>query len=174
VRPIELIRIYSRTPQNRDAFAAAITQETGVNTVTVDSAEACVTDMDTVVLITKAAEPVIRSAWIRDGAHINAAGANAANRREVDAATIERASILVTDDKEQALIEAAEFRDLVAAGRLEWDAIKELGDLVCGAPARRSRNDVTLFKSLGVSLEDIAFADLIYRRALERGAGRTL
>lgn len=175
VRPIEHIRVYSRSPANRSAFADAMAAETGVEVIPVESAEACVTDTDVVVLITKAVEPVIRSAWIRDGAHINAAGANAANRREVDVATIERASLLVTDDKDQALIEAAEFRDLVDAGRLSWDAVHELGDLVMGtAPRRSAQDEVTLFKSLGVALEDIAFADLIYRRALERGVGARL
>jgi ornithine cyclodeaminase/alanine dehydrogenase len=174
VRPIELIRIHSRSAQNRDAFAAAMAEETGINTVAVDSAEACVTDMDVVVLITKATEPVIRAEWLRSGAHVNAAGANAANRREVDAATVLRAGILATDDKEQALIEAAEFRDLVQAGRLTWDAVRELGELVTGAPGRHARGDLTLFKSLGVSLEDIAFAELIYRRARERGLGAAM
>jgi ornithine cyclodeaminase/alanine dehydrogenase len=175
VRPIELIRIHSRSPENRDAFARAIAAETGVNTVAVDSAEACVTDMDVIVLITKAAEPVIRSEWLRDGVHVNGAGANAANRREIDAATIARARVLATDDKDQALIEATEFRDLVAAGRLTWDAVYELGDLVTGAArGRHAPGDLTLFKSLGVSLEDIAFADLIYRRALERGVGQEM
>ena len=175
VRPIELIRIYSRSPENREAFARAMAEETGVKTVVVDSAEACVRDMDVLVLITKATEPVIRSEWVREGAHINGAGANAANRREIDAATVLRARLLVTDDKEQARIEEAEFRDLVAAGRLSWDAVHELGDLVTGAaPGRRAPGDLTLFKSLGVSLEDIAFAELIYRRAVERGVGQAM
>ncbi|HET9904559.1 MAG TPA: ornithine cyclodeaminase family protein [Xanthobacteraceae bacterium] len=172
VRPIAHIRVYSRSPENRAAFARAMAAETGVETAAVDTAEACVREADIIVLITKAAEPVIRSAWVRDGAHINAAGANAANRREVDPATVERASLLVTDDKAQAHIEAAEFRDLVAAGRLGWDAVHELGEVVTGAvPGRKSPHAVTLFKSLGVALEDIAFAELIYRRACEEGAG---
>jgi ornithine cyclodeaminase/alanine dehydrogenase len=175
VRPIELIRIYSRTAENRDAFARAMADETGVNTVAVETAQACVTDMDVIVLITKASEPVIRSAWLRDGVHINGAGANAANRCEIDAETIERARVLATDDKEQAQIEAAEFLDLVGERRLAWDAVHELGDLVTGVvPGRHAASDVTLFKSLGVSLEDIAFADMIYRRALERGVGPAL
>lgn len=175
VRPIELIRVYSRAPDNRAAFAQAMADETGINTVAVDSAEACVSEMDVIVLITKASDPVIRSAWVKDGAHINGAGANAANRREIDAATVLRARVLATDDKEQALIEAAEFRDLVAAGRLTWDAVRALGDIVTQAvPGRLAPSDVTLFKSLGVSLEDIAFAELIYRRARARGLGQPM
>jgi alanine dehydrogenase len=174
-RPIRLIRVYSRTPEAREGFATAMARETGVETVVAASAEACVRDTDVVVLITKAAEPVIRSEWLRDGTHVNGAGANAANRREIDVATIERSIALVTDDKSQAEIEAAEFRDLVSEGRLKWDDVYELGDVVSGAvTTRQSRSDLTLFKSLGVALEDIAFADMIYRRALEQGVGRRM
>ncbi len=83
--------------------------------------------------------------------------------------------MLVTDDKEQAKIEAAEFRDLVQEGRLKWDDVHELGDVVSGAvKTRTSPQDVTLFKSLGVALEDMAFAEMIYRRALEKGVGRRM
>jgi ornithine cyclodeaminase/alanine dehydrogenase-like protein (mu-crystallin family) len=106
---------------------------------------------------------------------VNAAGANAANRRELDQATVLRSRVLVTDDLAQAKIEAAEFRDLVAAGTLSWDAVHEIGDLVTGVvPGRHAPGDLTLFKSLGVALEDMAFAELIYRRALEQGVGRRL
>ena len=172
-RPIKLIRVFSRTAEAREAFAREVEKETGVETMVAASAEACVSDTDVIVLITKAAEPVIRSEWLRDGVHVNGAGANAANRRELDVATVLRAGILVTDDKEQAKIEAAEFRDLVGEGRLRWEDVHEIGDLVTGAvKGRRSAADVTLFKSLGVALEDMAFAEMIYRRALEKGVGR--
>jgi ornithine cyclodeaminase/alanine dehydrogenase len=175
VRPIKEIRIFSPTPANRAAFAREMEQETGIVARVMDSGEACIVGADVIVLITKAADPVIRSEWLREGAHINGAGANAANRRELDAATVLRARVLVTDDLAQAKIEAAEFRDLVKDGRLTWDAVHELGDVVTGAVAgRHGPQDLTLFKSLGVGLEDIAFAEMIYRRALAQGAGQTL
>jgi alanine dehydrogenase len=107
--------------------------------------------------------------------HVNAAGANAANRRELDQATVLRAAVRVTDDRRQAHIEAAEFIDLAADGRLDWASVYELGDIVSGrTTGRRSETDVTLFKSLGIGLEDVAFAQLVYRRALEAGLGRAL
>lgn len=175
VRPIRRMRVYSPTAAHCAAFVREIEKETGVETVAAPSAETCVTDADVVVLITKAAEPVVRSEWLRDGVHINGAGANVANRRELDAATVLRARVLATDDRSQAQIEAAEFRDLVHDGRLRWDDVHELGDLVTGAvKGRHSPNDVTLFKSLGVALEDIAFAEIIYRRALAAGGQPTL
>jgi alanine dehydrogenase len=173
VRPIRQIKVFSRAADNRDGFARAMAEETGIETLAASSARDCVADADVVALITRAAEPIIRRDWLRPGAHINGAGANAANRREIDEATVLDARVLVTDDKEQAHIEAAEFRDLVAAGKLGWDEVHEMGDLVTGAvKGRTAEGDLTLFKSLGVSLEDTAFAELIYRRALERGVGR--
>lgn len=175
VRPIRRITIFSRTAENRDAFARAMETETGIECVVADSAEACVRDAAVVATITRAAEPVIRRDWLAEGVHVNGAGANAANRRELDEATVLDASVVITDDKDQALIEAAEFRDLVAAGKMSWDRVQELGDLVTGAvPGRQSRTELTLFKSLGVALEDIAFAEMLYRRAIEQGAGRSL
>jgi len=119
-----------------------------------------------VATITKSAEPVCHAAWLSDGVHVNVAGANTAGRREVDAATVLRAAVRVTDDRKQARREAAEFRDLTADGRLNWDEVIDLGDLVTGkVPGRTSPSEVTLFKSLGIGLEDVALAELVYRRA---------
>lgn len=117
--------------------------------------------------------PVLRANWLKSGVHVNAAGANAATRREIDAETVLRATVRAIDHLAQAKEEAAEYRDLVAAGRLKWQDIVELGDIVTGkAPGRRGPADITLFKSLGIALEDIAFADLICRRAAARGVGK--
>ena len=84
-----------------------------------------------------------------------------------------RAAVKVTDQIEQAKVEAGEFRDLVAAGKLAWSDIRELGDIVTGkAKGRSSPSDLTLFKSLGIALEDMAFGELIYQKALAQGVGR--
>jgi ornithine cyclodeaminase/alanine dehydrogenase len=175
VRPIALIRVFSRSRENRTAFAFALADELGIATEPVESGEACVKDADVVVTITKSAEPVLRGAWLADGVHVNAAGANAADRREVDADTVLRAAVRVTDQVAQAQVEAGEFRDLVAAGRLAWSDVHELGDLVTGkVRGRTSPSDVTLFKSLGIALEDIAFAKLIHQRAVEAKVGRPM
>ena len=89
--------------------------------------------------------------------------------------TVLRADRRVTDDRAQAKVEAGEFRDLVAAGRLRWRDVHEIGDLVTGNVAGRSApSDITLFKSLGIALEDIAFADLIHRRSVEQGVGERI
>lgn len=175
VRGIARARVFSPSPEHRLSFAFSIADELGVETEPVDTAEECVAGADIVVTITKASEPVCRAEWLADGVHINAAGANAANRRELDPATVLRAAVRTTDHRAQAQVEAGEFRDLVSAGKLFWNDISELGDLVTGkARGRSSPSDITLFKSLGIALEDIAFAELIFRRAIAAGAGRPL
>jgi len=175
VRPIKRVRVFSPSREHRTAFAFAVADKLGVETEPVGNGEECVEGADVVVTITKSAEPVCRAAWLKAGAHVNAAGANAAERRELDGTIVERAQLLVTDDRAQAEVEAAEFRDLVNAGKLAWTDIHELGDLISGkVPGRRAPSDLTVFKSLGVALEDIAFGELIYRRARDAKVGRPL
>ena len=175
VRNIADVRVFSPTAEHRDAFARRVERELKVAAQPAASGEAAVTEADIVIVITKAAEPVLRANWLKSGVHVNAAGANAGARREVDAETVLRATVRATDQVEQARVEAGEYRDLIAAGRLTWQDIVELGDILTGkAAGRRGPADITLFKSLGIALEDIAFADLICRRANERGVGRPM
>ena len=148
VRPITRVNVFSRTAQQRETFARSMEKELGVEVLPARSAEACVAEADVVVTITNSAEPVCRAEWLAAGAHVNVAGANA---------------------------KAGEFRELVAAGKLAWSAIRELGELVTGkASGRSSPSDLTLFKSLGIALEDVAFAELVYQRTLAARAGRPI
>jgi alanine dehydrogenase len=175
VRPITHVRVFGRNAERCAQFARALENELKIETRPANMAQTCVEGADVVVTITKSAEPVCRSEWLADGVHVNAAGANSAARRELDSATVVRAAVRATDDRVQAHAEAAEFRDLAGAGQLSWDDVLELGDLVTGkVPGRRSQSAVTLFKSLGIGLEDVAFAELIYRRAREAGVGRAI
>jgi alanine dehydrogenase len=175
VRPITEVRVFSRSPERREAFARLVQDKLVVEARPCPLAEACVAEADIVVTITKSADPVCRSDWLADGVHVNAAGANAANRRELDEALVLRATVKVTDDRRQAQAEAAEFIDLAAAGRLDWASVQELGEIAAGrVVGRRSLADLTLFKSLGIALEDIALAQLVYGRACEAGIGRAL
>jgi alanine dehydrogenase len=175
VRKIDTVRVFTRTPEHREAFAREIEKKLRITAKAALSGEAAVGDADVVVTITKSAEPVLRANWLKSGAHVNAAGANAASRREVDAETVLRATVRATDHREQARLEAGEYHDLVAAGRLQWQDVVELGDILTEkVPGRRGPADMTLFKSLGIALEDIAFADLIWRRAVEQGIGKSI
>jgi ornithine cyclodeaminase/alanine dehydrogenase-like protein (mu-crystallin family) len=96
-------------------------------------------------------------------------GANAANRRELDPGIVLRCSLIVTDHIAQAKIEAAEFIDLAREGRFDWSHVKTLAELVAGPRPVRDDKVVTLFKSLGVGLEDVAAASVVYDRAIASG-----
>jgi len=175
VRPIKTVNVFTRTPAHRESFAEKVEGALGIRAQAMSSGEAAVGDADVVITITKSAEPVLRANWLKSGVHINAAGANSPARREIDAETVLRASVRATDQIAQAKEEAGEYRDLVAAGRLQWSNIVELGDILTGkVEGRRGPADITLFKSLGIALEDIAFADLIRRRALKHGFGKPM
>jgi alanine dehydrogenase len=175
VRKIETVRVFTRTAEHREAFAREIEKKLRVAAKPVSSGEAAVGDADVVITITNSSEPVLRANWLKSGVHLNVAGANAASRREVDAETVLRSTVRATDHLAQAQVEAGEYRDLVAAGRLKWQDIVELGDILTEkVPGRRGPADITLYKSLGIALEDIAFADLIVHRAIERGLGKPM
>jgi alanine dehydrogenase len=175
VRPIKRINVFTRTPESRENYARVLEKELGIEARAAPSAEACVAAADVVVTITKSAEPVCRSAWLAKGVHVNAAGANSGDRRELDGETVLRAAVKVTDHIEQARLEAGEFRDLVAAEKLDWSQVHELGEVVTGKiKGRTSREDLTLFKSLGIALEDVAFGELVYQRALAAGVGKPM
>ena len=118
VRPIKRVNVFARTAASREDYARAMEKELGIEVRPAPSAEACVAEAGVVVTITKSAEPVCRADWLAKGAHVNAAGANSGDRREVDADTVLRAAVKVTDQVEQAKIEAGEFRELTAAGKL--------------------------------------------------------
>lgn len=175
VRKIDTVRVFTRTAEHRNAFAKEIERKLRVAVEPVTTGEAAIGDADVVITITKSAEPVLRANWLKSGVHVNAAGANSASRREIDAETVLRATVRATDQVAQARVEAGEYCDLVAAGRLQWSDIVELGDILTEKiPGRRGPHDITLYKSLGIALEDIAFADLIWRRAVERGVGKAM
>ena len=175
VRPITRVKVFSRTAEHREAYARSVEKELGVEVLPASSAQACVAEADVVVTITKSAAPVCRAQWLAEGVHVNVAGANSDDRREVDGETVLRAAVKATDHVEQAKVEAGEFRELVATGKLAWSAIRELGEFITGkATGRTSPSDLTLFKSLGIALEDVAFAELVYQRALAAGVGRPI
>ncbi|MEP6574217.1 MAG: ornithine cyclodeaminase family protein [Gemmatimonadota bacterium] len=150
VRPIREVRVWS--PRNADAFA----RQHGV-TVT-DTAEEAVRGADVIVVATSAQVPVLRGTWLSAGAHINAVGATRPEWRELDDETLARARVFV-ESREAA---SRESGDVIAAKRIDG----EIGELVAGAgTGRTSADDITLYKSVGVAVEDIAAAALVYSAA---------
>ena len=118
---------------------------------------------DIIVTMTSAKEPVLASEWVSDGAHVNAAGTNMAKRRELPPELLARAGYLVVDSKEQARIEAG---DLILGLTPEgWGRVGELQD----GRRRESEEEITVFKSVGLGLEDVAVGGFVYEQALASG-----
>ena len=175
VREIREARVFSRRPERREDFAQRSSERLGVEVRPVESAQECVEGADVVITITSARDPVALGEWLAPGAHVNAAGGNHWQRREIDEAAVLKSELIVVDDLEQAKVECGDLMWLEARGSFRWDMARELRDVVAGrVPGRLSQEGVTLFESLGVALEDIAAADLVYRKAKEQGIGQEL
>jgi ornithine cyclodeaminase/alanine dehydrogenase-like protein (mu-crystallin family) len=175
VRSLSRAYVYGRDERRRVAFCADLSAATGIECVPVASAEAAVRPADILVTATTAREPVMHADWLRAGTHINAMGSNWHNRREVDDDTVEHSAVVAVDDLEQARLEAGDLLIPEAEGRFDFDRVLPLSSIVAGqAAGRTSPQDVTLFKSLGIALEDLAAAGLVYVRACERGLGQDL
>jgi alanine dehydrogenase len=168
VRPIRSARVWSRSRERRTEFAERASRAFQVEVVPVDTAEAAVRDAQFVVTATFAKEPVINSAWVAPGAHINAAGANMADRREVPAELLDRSRLIVVDDLDAARIEAGDLLLAKPAERwTEWPLV-ELGRLSIGEPWPPSPGDVTLFKSVGLAVEDVAAGGFVFEQAIRQ------
>lgn len=175
VRPIEHVLVYSPTLEHRQRFAAQVSEHLDVTVEPVATPQAVVTDADVVITVTKAVEPLFDGDWLRPGVHVNAAGSNRPSAREIDARTVERADLVTIDDRAQGRVEAGDLIAAVEEGGLTWDRVVELGQVVAGThEGRRDPDDVTLFESLGVAIEDVAVARRVYDKALRLGVGEEL
>ena len=166
VRDFDQIRIFSPTATHAEALAA----ESGVEAV--GSAEEAVRDADVVVTATSSVDPVLRREWLKEGAHVNAVGGRPPRMRELDVATVAESAFYV-DRRESAEREAFDYRDALEAGAIGPDHIRgELGEVLIGAVlGRTSPDQLTVFRSLGLAVEDLAAAEYVVRRARERGVG---
>lgn len=173
VRALRDVRVWSPSESHRRTFAEEMHREIAAHVSPVASVQQAVDGADLVVLATAAREPILRGEWIADGAHIAAVGACRPDHREMDTALVKRARVFV-DSRTGALAEAGDLVMPMREGAIDAAHIAgELGQLASGAVAGRlSPGDVTLFKSLGMAVEDVAAAHLAYERATERGLGR--
>lgn len=172
VRPIKHVKIWSRTPENARAFAQAAATEFGITIEAVASAREAVGGAEIVCTLTAATAPVLEGGWLEPGMHVNAAGSSVPPFRELDAAVVERSRIFV-DNRGCVLNEADDLRIPIAGGLISTDSILgDLAELAAGTVrGRLSSRDITLFKSVGMAIEDIAAARELYRRAVREGRG---
>jgi ornithine cyclodeaminase/alanine dehydrogenase-like protein (mu-crystallin family) len=166
VRPLHEIRVWSRKLEKREQFAQRLRAKGHLGVSIADSAEAAVAGAAIIVTATNAKDPVFAAEWITEGTHINATGSNQANRRELPADILSRATLVAVDSKEQAAMESG---DLLLASEEEWDRqnLVELADV----HGRRDDHAITVFKSNGLALEDVVAAGWIYQEALRLGIG---
>jgi ornithine cyclodeaminase len=172
VRPVRRVRVYSAPAQSAATFAERESRLTGLDVEAVDTAQEAVAGADLICTVTSATEPVLLGEWISPGAHINAVGAYTPTTRELDSALVAHAS-LYADRRESLLGEAGEFLIPRAEGLIGDDHIVgEIAEVLTGkARARTSPEEITLFKSLGIAIEDLAAAHAVYHAAADRGLG---
>lgn len=175
VRPIKTAYVYGRDAERRKAFAAQLSQETGVEVVPVEKPEEAAVGCDIVCTATAARETVLFGEWVNAGQHLNLVGSNFLGKTETDVEVFRRATLVTVDSKEQAKLEAGDFVEPTKAGVLKWSDVVEFAPLLVGRyPGRESPQDVTLFKSLGLGIEDIALAVRVVELARQAGLGREL
>jgi ornithine cyclodeaminase/alanine dehydrogenase-like protein (mu-crystallin family) len=171
-RPLTRIRVAGRDEARSSRFADQMRAHTAVPVAACRSAAEAVDGAGIVVTATSSAEPVLRRKWLAPGAHVNAVGACVPQARELDTATMATAA-LFADSRESVLAESGDFRLAEAEGAIGPEHIRaEIGEVLTGgAPGRASDDEVTVFESLGLAVEDLAAAALAYRKAGELGAG---
>lgn len=173
VRPIKRIQVYGRDAARRSDFAARMSAETGVEVAAAEKPEEAARGLDIVITATNAREPVLRGEWIGEGQHVNLIGSNFHAKAEADVEVFRRATLTVVDSKDQAKVEAGDFVKALDEAVLRWADIQELAPLMVGRfPGRQSQKDVTIFKSLGLGIEDIALGVRVVEMARKQGLGR--
>lgn len=165
VRPIERVRVYSRNPDNRRDFARRLSETLGIEVRAMDGPREVVESADILVTITNSPTPVFEGEWLKPGTHVCAVGGANEYVTELDDATIERADFIAVDSIAQAKIECGELLMPTSRGLLLWEQVSEFWQVVGGVKAgRRGDKDITLFKSLGMAMWDLAAAKVVYER----------
>ena len=175
VRQLKQVRIWSPKERSREQFVEDMSRHSPAPIVAADSAEAAVRGADLIVLVTSSPTPVIEDAWVANGAHVVCVGACRPNQQEMPPALVARSRLYV-DSKAAAIVESGDVVMNIAAKLFDESHIRgEIGELVLGrVEGRRSVDEITVFKSLGMAVEDVVAADLVFRRASESGAGTEL
>jgi thiomorpholine-carboxylate dehydrogenase len=175
VHALKDVRVWSPNGAHVRQFMDEVRGKTKAALTAPATAADAVRGADVIVLVTSSPTPVIEAGWVRPGAHVISVGATRPNQREIDPELTARARFFV-DSRAAALVECGDLVMGMAEKRFGTDHIAgELGAAVAGTiPGRQSADQVTIFKSLGMAVEDVVAADLAYRRAVERGIGREL
>jgi ornithine cyclodeaminase/alanine dehydrogenase-like protein (mu-crystallin family) len=175
VRKIREVRICSKSRPGAERLAAEGLDFDGVPRAAIrvtDTVEAAIRGADIIVTATSSREPVLRREWVSDGAHINAVGSSIAAARELDGATVAAASLFV-DRRESTLNESGDYLFALREGAIKEGHIRaEIGEVLLGhAPGREQSGQITIFKSLGLAIEDLASVAFLHEKATRLGVG---
>jgi alanine dehydrogenase len=175
VRKIQRVQVYSPNAERRNLFCEEMGRVCGTEVVPAVRPEQAAEDKDIVITATSSREPVLSGHWLAEGTHVNAIGSNFLAKSELDHIAVRRCNSIVVDSKDQARLEAGDFVQALEEGSIHWSDIHELGQVIVGRFTGRAHSeDVTLFKSLGIALEDLALATRVYAAAQQQGLGKTL
>jgi alanine dehydrogenase len=172
VRPLRRVKVYARNRVRLEAFCSMMSGRLGIDVAPADSPEDTVRGSDIVSTVTTSATPLFDAEWLSPGTHINAAGSNSLIRRELGEDVLKRCRIIVVDSVEAALNEAGDLLPLLEKGRLHARQLIELGDVISGRHSGRLTSDeISLFESQGMAIQDVGLAARLEVLARERGVG---
>lgn len=169
---LERVNLVSRSTTRAQQFCEAMMRSTGLRVVVTSDVERAVSEADVITTATGTHRPLFSGGWLRPGVHVNAIGSNFPEKQELDATAVRRASRIVVDDMAVAKMESGDLIAADAEGALDWSAVRPLSDVVGGlAPGRTTAEEITLFESQGIGLEDLAAACHVLKRARELEIG---
>jgi ornithine cyclodeaminase len=175
VRKIREVRVWSRSNDRAAKFCHGMSARLRIDMYPVETAADAVRGAHVVNVITKAVEPVLLGQWLESGQHINAAGSNSLVRRELDDRAVSRCNYITVDSRATARNECGDLLPAVETGRLDWDRLTEIGEVIVGrAPRRTSREQITLYESHGMGIQDLFVADRLVQLARACAIGTDL
>jgi ornithine cyclodeaminase len=171
--PIELVKVWGRDAGKLCDFCARMSEQTGRRVLPAADAEDAVREADLLGTVTTAAKPLFEADWLKPGVHINAAGSNALIRQELSEQAVRRCDLITVDSVATALAEAGDLLPLLEKGRLHSRQLVELGEIIVGRhPGRSNVEQITLFESQGMAIQDLAVAARVLEAALALGLGQ--
>ncbi len=175
IRKISEIKVYDIFEASARRLQESLDKENGIKIHVVQSAREAVRDADLLVTVTTAKQPIVKAEWLKPGMHINAVGSHRPDLREIDGATLAAAKIVV-DSREAIMAECGDILLAIEEKAITADSIHaEIGEVLAGKrPGRASADEITLYKAVGIAIQDVATAHLVYRKALEQNVGTNI
>jgi len=175
VRKIELVEVYGRNEERCQQFCETMSELCATRVVPSRTPDAVAGEKDIVICATASRSPIFEGRVLDEGTHLNVVGSNDLNRAEIDVTTAHRADTIVCDSIEQCKIEAGDFVQALEDGAIEWSNMHDLADVVSDRESgRKTPEGITLFKSVGLALEDVALGGKLLELAIEEGLGKEL